>query len=116
MRFVSFIGLFATVFVVATPAAHAEKVKYNARISAKYPAVAASETVAVVNFNGRDGVAFGGVLASVLQSAELDGDIIATTGRNTGEVNRSEVVRLAIEKLATCNGDKTPASPDEASL
>jgi hypothetical protein len=43
-------------------------------------------------------------------------DIIAKTGRNTGEVNRSEVVRLAIEKLATCNGDKAPASPDEAPL
>ena len=53
--------------------ASAKTIKYYARMSAKYPAVAAGKSLAIANFSGPDGENFTNVLSSTLQAAQLDG-------------------------------------------
>jgi hypothetical protein len=81
-----------------TTAALAKGVAYSARYKAKYPAVADGGSIAVVNFNGKDGDNFADALASELQSAELDGapifqvkTIDSMNYRSTGDISKAEV-------------------------
>lgn len=63
----------AVVCVLAGPAGADKVARYEARMAAKYPAVAAARNVGVLNFNGKDGENFTAALVSALQSATLDG-------------------------------------------
>ncbi|GGZ11965.1 hypothetical protein [Novosphingobium colocasiae] len=58
---------------MAAPQAQAKSITYKSQVSPKYPAVSSGGSVAIVNFNGKDGTDFAMALASALQTAELDG-------------------------------------------
>ena len=49
-----------------------QAVRYEARFEAKYPQIAAEQSIGVINFNGQDGAEFSSILISELQSAALD--------------------------------------------
>ncbi len=57
----------------AAPAGADKVARYDARIAAKYPAVAAAKSVGVLNFNGKDGENFTAALVAALNAATLDG-------------------------------------------
>ena len=66
-------GMAAAACLLAMPAGADKVARYEARMAAKYPAVAAARNVGVLNFNGKDGENFTAALVSALQSATLDG-------------------------------------------
>lgn len=71
-RGAGWIGMAGALATVA-PAGADKVARYDARIAAKYPAVAAAKSVGVLNFNGKDGENFTAALVAALNAATLDG-------------------------------------------
>jgi hypothetical protein len=62
----------ACLMLLAGEASAQQAVRYEARFEAKYPQIAAEQSIGVINFNGQDGAEFSSILISELQSAAID--------------------------------------------
>ena len=111
-----------------TPSFAARRASYQAKVSPKFPAVAQTGSIAVLNFNGRDGEAFSGTLTAALQAVRIDGKAVfdvktmdSMNYRSTADVSRAEVaaaIRLG-QKLgvrAVFTGAVTSASTSNSNF
>ncbi|WP_156420521.1 hypothetical protein [Sphingopyxis sp. HIX] len=84
----------------AVPALAQKTATYEARFEPKFGGISDQESIAVLNFNGKDGDIFASTLAGVLQSAQLDGRslfVVKTLDsmnyRSGTDISRAEVAQ-----------------------